>query len=646
MKTTANIPLHIGALAVALLPQISSLPLWVVLWCAISWGYVMLVVRYRLPMPGKTLRLVLTIGGTAAVLLSSGFHFDRYSSIALLWIMTSIKPMEIKTYRDEMVTIFLIYFLAVASLFYSSSLAIGLYTAFSICVSTAVLIHIHQPRSRFSGNLKLAASFMLKALPITLILFIIFPRISGSLWGMRSPATARSGFSDRLTPGAVTHLVRNKDVAFRAEFDSRLPEPDRLYWRGLVFWVFDGQAWQYRRHSIYYDEPLAGRDPAEYTITLEPHNQRWLFTLDLPYKFSSRAVFVSDHTLMSRWVIRQRIRYRAASYLTYNTGPFRGWESAALQIPAGTNPQAVALARKWRANANSMAAVVQTAMHYFQNGDFSYTLNPPLLGDDSVDDFLFKTRQGYCEHYASAFAFLMRAAGVPARIVGGYLGGELNPYGKYLIVRQSDAHVWVEVWLPRRGWVRADPTLAVAPQRIDQGAAAALPPEEQSALQTFSGSGVLSVYRLKLQLGWDAINNQWNKWVVGYSNYSQKTLFSKIGIKAGTRAGSFTALTLGLGILGGLGVLYFLRFVGRRAAKQDAVQQAYLKFCGKLARSGLARPPSQGPLDFTKMVLAVRNDLRTSVRDIVHLYISLRYAGGGSSDDLKRLKTLVRRFSP
>jgi transglutaminase-like putative cysteine protease len=646
MKTTANISLLIGALAMALVPHISGLPLWVVLWCIVAWGYVLLVIRYGLPMPGRTLRLILTIGGTAVILLTTGFSFDRYSSVALLWIMASIKPMEIRTYRDEMVTIFLIYFLAVASLFFTSSLAVGLYMAFSICVSTAVLIHIHQPRSKCSGDLKLAASLMLKALPLTLILFIVFPRINGSLWGMRSPATARSGFSDRLTPGSVSHLVRNNEVAFRAEFDGRIPEPDSLYWRGLVFWFFDGHTWQYSRNSIYFDPPLKGQDPVGYTITLEPHNQRWLFTLDLPYKYGSRALFISDHTLTSRWIVRQRIRYRAKSYLSYNTGPFREWESAALYIPAGTNPQAVALARKWRAGSNSLNGVVQTALRYFQSGDFSYTLNPPLLGDASVDDFLFNTRKGYCEHYASAFAFLMRAAGVPARIVAGYLGGELNPYGKYLIVRQSDAHVWVEVWLPRKGWVRIDPTLAVASRRVDQGAAAALPLEEQLSLQAYAGWGALARYRLTLGLGWDAVNNHWNKWVLGYSNYSQKTLFTRIGIKAGTWAGSAKAFVLGIGIMGSLSLLYFLGTMGRPAARQDAVQHVYLKFCAKLDRIGLARMPSQGPLDFTEMVIAVRNDLQTSVLDIVNLYISLRYAGGGNKDDLKRLKGLVKRFNP
>ena len=646
MKTNGNIQLHLGALAIAFLPHIPRLPLWVVFWCAIAWGYLLAVTKYRLPLPGKALRLVLTIGGTAAVLLTNGFSLDRYSSVALLWIMASIKPMEIRTYRDEMVTIFLNYFLAISSLFFASSFGVGLYMAFPLGATTALLIHLHQPRSKFSGNLGLSATLMLKALPLTLILFIVFPRIQGSLWGIRSPATARSGFSDRLTPGSVTRLVCNNDIAFRAAFDGRIPEPDRLYWRGLVFWIFDGQSWQPSRNNRYFDRPLKGQNSVAYTITLEPHNQRWLFALDLPYRSGSRALFLSDHTLTSPWIVRQRIQYRVQSYISYNTGQLWQGESAALQTPWGANPQATALARKWRADAKSMADVVDMALQHFRNNDFSYTLSPPPLGLESIDDFLFKTRKGYCEHYASAFAFLMRAAGIPARIVAGYLGGELNPYGKYLIVRQSDAHVWAEVWLPGKGWVRIDPTLSVAPQRVSQGAAAALPPEERSTLMAFTGSGPFAKYWLNLEFGWDAVNNQWNKWVLGYSKNMQKTLFSKIGIKPGTWAGLAKTIMLGIGLLGALSTLYFFRFIGKPPGQTDTVQNIYLKFCDKLDRIGLPRRPSQGPLDFAETVIAVRKDLKTRILDIANLYIYLRYAGNGNEDDVKRFKMLVKRFSP
>ena len=367
MPITKNIALHLGALAFALLPHIARLPLWVVFWCVIAWGYILVVVKYRLPLPGKALRLVMTIGGTAAVLLTTGFSLDRYSSVALLWIMACIKPMEIRTYRDEMVTIFLIYFLAVSSLFFSSSFAVGLYMAFSICVTTAVLIHIHQPRSLFSGNLGLSATLMLKALPLALILFVVFPRIHGSLWGLRSPATAQSGFSDRLTPGSVTRLVRNSDIAFRVAFDGRIPERDRLYWRGLVFWFFDGQSWQPSKNGRHFARPLKGQNSVAYTITLEPHNQRWLFALDLPYKFGSQGLIFTglylNLTLVRKTAdsIQGPILPHTTTRAGYGNGSLRPCK------PHGAQTRRRPL---WPANGGLTQIpwldVVNTALRYFQ----------------------------------------------------------------------------------------------------------------------------------------------------------------------------------------------------------------------------------------------------------------------------------------
>ncbi len=646
MDSNKNIAPLLVALGIALVPHTPHLPAWVVLWCVVSWGYLFATTKYHLPKPAKILRLILTAGGISGVLLTSGVSLDRDSSVALLWIMASIKPMEIRTYRDEMVTIFMTYFLAVSCLFFSSSLAVGLYMSVSICITTAVLIHLHHPPGKLSGKLGLSAKLILNALPLTLILFVVFPRIQGSLWGMRGTTEAFSGFSDRLAPGNVTSLVRNNAIAFRVKFDSQIPGSERLYWRGLVFWLFDGRAWHRSDNTINVALPIKGQNSVQYTITLEPHNQRWLFALDLPYDSETNAIMLSDQTLLSRRTVRRRLQYRLKSYTSYTTGPLWEWESAALQIPRNTNPEAVALARKWRAASANPDQFVNTALNYFRNNDFSYTLNPPPLGEDSIDDFLFRTRQGYCEHYASAFAYLMRAAGIPARIVAGYLGGELNPYGKYLIVRQSDAHVWVEVWLSGKGWVRTDPTLAVAPQRVVDGLAAALPPEERSLLSPLSGLGPFTKYWINLRLGWDAINNQWNRWVLGYSSSRQKALLAKIGIKINTRKGLATAIFLAVTAMWLMALFYFLSISKKSTTKKDVVKQAYLTFCAKLERIGLARMASQGPLDYTSMVVALRRDLKTSVVDVVNLYIRLRYGRGGDRDDMKRLKVMVKHFNP
>jgi transglutaminase-like putative cysteine protease len=592
------------------------------------------------------LRLLLTAGGILGVLLTSGAGINRYSSMALLWIMASIKPMEIRTYRDEMVTLFIIYFLSVSCLFFSNTPAVGLYMLMSLCVTTAVMIHIHHPSGKLRAKLGLSAGLMLRALPLALILFVVFPRIQGSLWGVHSPTEAQSGFSDRLAPGNVTRLVRNNAIAFRVKFDDRIPEPEQLYWRGLVFWQFDGRAWHRSSDAVKIALPVQGHGSTAYTITLEPHHHRWLFALDLPYESGPNAILLSDQTLLSRWKVRRRIQYRLKSYRSYTTGPLLAWESAALQLPRDRNPQAVALARKWRSTSPGPEQYLNTALNYFRDGGFSYTLNPPPLGQESIDDFLFRTRKGYCEHYASAFTYLMRAAGIPARMVAGYLGGELNPYGEYLIVRQSDAHVWVEVWLSGKGWVRTDPTLAVAPLRVAQGPAASLAPDERAIIRSLDALGPLANYWINFRLGWDAFNNQWNKWILGYTSSRQKTLLAKLGLRADTRQGLTTAIMLATAAMISIALCYFLRTSNKTGATQDAVQKAYRVFCAKLARIGLAKKPSQGPLDYSAMVVALRRDLEAGVVEIVNLYIRLRYAGDGSGDDRQRLKALVRQFDP
>ena len=646
MDDSRNIAPLLLALGIALVPHVSQLPLWVVLWCLVAWGYLYAAIKYRLPRPGRVVRLMMTIGGVLSVVLTSGFSLDRHTGLAMLWIMASIKPMETRTYRDEMVTVFMVYFLAVACLFFSSNLAVGLYIVLSICITTAVLIHLHHSPGKLNDKLGLAAGLMLKALPMALILFVMFPRIHGSLWGMRSPNQAVSGFSDQLAPGTVTQLVRSNAIAFRAEFENQIPSADHLYWRGLVFWRFDGRAWHRGEQTLSAKLPLSGENSTTYTITIEPHNHRWLFALDLPYASDPDTSILSDHTLTSRWRMRQRGQYRVQSYMTYSTGPLRQWELAALELPRGANLQAQALASRWRTESATPAQTVDTALNFFRTNNFSYTLNPPPLGENPIDDFLFRIRKGYCEHYASAFAYLMRAAGVPVRVVAGYLGGELNPYGGYLIVRQSDAHAWAEVWLPHRGWVRVDPTLAVAPQRAAQGTAAALPPEEQSIIGSLGVLGPYAKYWINLRLGWDEINNQWNRWVLGYSNTRQKTLLAKIGIKAGTRKGFAAAIILTTILIGLAALVYFLWISKSGRAQKDAVQKAYLSFCTRLARAGLVRRPSQGPLDYASMVVALRQDLKTSVFDIVNLYIGLRYGRSGDRNDRKRLKKMVSKFKP
>jgi transglutaminase-like putative cysteine protease len=643
-RTHAHIPPLLFVTALTFVPYIRHLPLWVTIWCTLSWTALLWVVRRHRRRPPVIVRRVLTLGGIVAVLLANSLTIDRDAGIAMLWIMASVKPMEIDSRRDLMVGIFLSYFLAVAVLFYSNSLTVCIYIVFTVICITAVLVQIHQLQGRRRQALGMAVRLAYQALPIALILFILFPRIQGGLWGFRNPATAVSGFSDRLVPGSVSQLVRSDEIAFRAEFEGMLPEPSQRYWRGVTFWHTDGQAWTRMEGNYGLSHPVRAYETVDYTITLEPHGQRWLFALDLPLQSGAGTAIRYDHTLVNRWDVSRRKRYEVRSAVDYETGPLWQWELAALDIPVGRNPKAAALARRWRDEFQKPEDVVQAALEYIRARAFSYTLNPPLLGQDAVDDFLFKVRSGYCEHFASAFAFLMRAGNIPARIVGGYLGGDVNPYGQYLIVRQSHAHTWVEVWLADKGWVRVDPTLAAAPARMDQGVAAALSPEERPALVAFDAWKPLQTVWQHVAFGWDALDNQWNKWVLGYSHVKQRSLLSRLGIDMRSWKGLAQSLMIGVLMIGVLVFFQVWRSRRRPYPKPDPVQKIYLQFCEKLSRCGWEREPFQGPLALYHMIPAGHPELKEAAHEITQLYIRLRYRPDAGPQVLRRFRQRVKAF--
>ncbi|CAN2039128.1 protein-glutamine gamma-glutamyltransferase [Candidatus Magnetomoraceae bacterium gMMP-15] len=377
---------------------------------------------------------------------------------------------------------------------------------------------------------------------------------------------------------------------------------------------------------------------------MEPHEQKWLFALDLPASKPDISIMLEGNTLISRRNVKNRILYNIKSCTFYNTGPLKKWELISLNLPLNVNLRAKKLAQKWREKTDNHRIIVDSALKFFRENEFYYSLNPPVLEDDFIDDFLFRTRKGYCEHYASAFAFLMRSAGIPCRIVGGYLGGELNPFGNYLIVRQSDAHVWAEVWLSDKGWIRVDPTSAVAPERVEQGMAEALPPEEIPAFLALPNLGPLSEYWQKIRFAWDAVNNNWNRWVMGYSFKRQKEFLSKIGIKIESWKGFISLLFMILGLISFFAALFFILILKKSSVKPDQVQKAYDKFCAKLAKINIYKRPEQGPVDYAKMVCLKRMDLIKPVNDITNLYVLLRYGNKGDENDLKKFKFLVKRF--
>jgi len=627
------------ALAVAFAPHLPRVPGFVGGFVGLAWGYA-LGMQYRgWPVPPRWLRAMLALGCLALVIFTYGRSFGRDAGVALLSLMLGLKAVESKSVRDMLALLFLAYFVVVTNVLYSQTLVMSGYMLFSVLAVTAALVHLHSGESGILPDLRRGGVLMAQALPLALLLFVFFPRLQGALWGMHDERDEGvSGFSETLEPGSVANLSLSRAVAFRVDFPGPIPARDSLYWRGLVLDSFDGLTWFKDLPFEFAELPAADLSPdsVSYALTMEPHNREWVFALDLPILAPRGTVLRSDQTLVSLRAVRSRARYELVSVQAPEPSPVPG--PAWTALPEKGNFQARELAAQWREKGLSPRETVQAVLGFFRDGGFVYTLRPGAMNEDIVDQFLFATRQGYCEHYSSAMTFLLRAAKIPARVVVGYQGGEENPMGGYLIVRQSDAHAWVEAWIDGR-WQRVDPTSVVAPQRLVTGVESFVP----------QGQGVLPPEGLRImrrvgrffQLGWDAANNSWNQWVLGFSHERQRGLWERLGVDPTTWAGAGKlAGVLALGLCIVLGAVFGV-MLRSRGGERDQVAVLYGRFCRRLARLGFPRGLAEGPLDYARRIERQSPGLKEVVRPIVDAYVALRYDGRG---DLAAFKRLVDEF--
>jgi transglutaminase-like putative cysteine protease len=583
----------------------------------------------------------------SAVYVSFGTLFGRSSGIALLVVLAGMKLMESRGLRDAYVLSSLGFFLVITNFLYSQSILTGVYMLAVVLLMTANLIAFSTASGELASRarMRMAAGMLMQAAPIMLILFFLFPRLPGPLWGLpRDAHDAVSGLSETMSPGRISRLSLSDAVAFRVSFQSAAPAPSQLYWRGPVMWHTDGRQWRSgqpaRSWRAQYVE-LQGA-PVDYTITMEPHQQSWLFALEIPTTIPRGAQMTQDFQLRMPKPIETRMRYEVRSFPEARLSRVSIEEqAAALALPAGMHPRARALALAWREELGDDEAVVARALAYFGSQPFVYTLTPPLLRNDPVDEFLFETLSGFCENYASSFAVLMRAAGIPARIVTGYQGGELNPLGEYLIVRQRDAHAWTEVWLENRGWVRVDPTGAVSPNRIQLGMDAAIPPTMGPAGLDLASKGPLWETWRRWRYGIDAIKTGWNEWVLGYGPSRQRELLARFGVDAG----NLSSLTMGMLVIVGAMLASLAAWLAwRRPPPVDPVLGVYRRYCAKLARAGVSRRTWEGPLDFAARVVSARPLLHEPVERITAMYVGLRYADDQVS--ISDFKRAVNAFRP
>ena len=590
---------------------------------------------------GKVLKLLVLVA-LASVLITFRTLNGPEAGTSLLLLLAMLKLLEAKGLRDYFLLMVIAYFIGIANFLYDQTVPLALYMIPAVWLTTVALLNVAHPDSErsFSVSARTTARLLLPALPMAAILFLLFPRISGPLWGFATQKhEGVSGLSSSMSPGDMSDLAQSDAVAFRVKFDGAVPPKNALYWRALVLHSYDGKTWSsgnlpWRRQLTMEPKGTA----VSYEVTLEPNNLPILYALDLPDKIPEDTALSASYEIETRAAVTERRLYKVTSYTDFRYGADmpRWMLRRDMELPVG-DPRTKALAQQWRATATAPAQVVQDALRMFHDQQFSYTLQPgQLTGENRVDQFLFTTKRGFCEHYAGAFVYLMRAAGIPAHVVIGYQGGELNPLDGYYVVRQQHAHAWAEVWLEGRGWVRVDPTAAVDPARVEEGLDASLPADE------LAGSFYTEhPWFGAVRNGWDALNTGWNEWVLAYGPELQAKFYSKIGLEYGNWLQLAMVLAgLFLLIFGG----YWLYLAWERRPPPAApLVRDYARFCHRLAQLGLKRRADEGPLDYAVRVGTSRPDLAREVGEITERYIELRYLDRG---DRRRFSKLVRSFRP
>jgi len=630
-------------------PFYLRIPVPVIMMVIIFTIWVATIALDRTSQPGKFVRLMLLVVTIAIMTVSYGTLLGQAAGTGFLILLSFLKLFEIRNRRDFYIVVYLNYFLIASNFFHTQSPWVAIYVVLIVVYLTSLLILFNDRLGSilWQQRLRIASRIILQAIPLMLVLFVLFPRIPGPLWGLPKDATtAVTGLSEDMSPGSMSSLIKSDEIAFRVRFQGDTPAHNAMYWRGPVLSQYDGQTWTAGYTSKQAIPNLRRSDVdtglITYTVTMEPHQRNWLFALEYPVDLQGSSYRLTrEMQLLNSKKITSIFQYTLLSdQQAINDGLFVQERERNLQIPKEVNPQTVALARTWLQESDGFAEdIVKRALVYIRNQPFVYTLNPPILGKNAMDDFLFDTRRGFCEHYSSAFVLLMRAAGIPARVVTGYQGGDQNPLDNYTIVRQSNAHAWAEVWLDEQGWVRVDPTAAVSPDRIESGIQDAVAERDQLPAILISDNALLRQARYQ----WDSFNNKWNEWIVGFDEKRQKQLFQQLGIQQADWQDLIIWLVVCMLLIGGLVAWWvFRQGIGNRP---DKIRQAYEQFCGKLAKAGSRRLINEGPQEYYARIRDKLVPACASAADkIVQQYCLIRYGGDDSAERTRMFQRSVKTF--
>ena len=586
---------------------------------------------------------------TALLVIAVAMSFRTLNGLAagtaLLIVMGALKVLESRSRRDDAIVVAVMLFLMLAGALAGQSLwraPFYLLSLWGACTAFALIAH---PDSVLSTRaaLRLSARALAMSLPLTIACFVFFPRVTGQFWTLERGEAARTGLSDEMSPGSIRELATEYDLAFRASFDGAPPARTALYWRGPVLNNFDGFTWR-RDRAVYYTEPKLEflGEPVRYRITLEPTNRPWIFALDTVIAPPRRNIFMSfDRQLVAMDPLTSVNSYDAESHLRTRSQEKLSPRAKRLetQLPLDRNPRARALALDIRARTGSDAEFASAVLEWFRTNGLEYTLEPGVTSVDSVDTTLFDSKKGFCGHFASAYADMMRVGGVPARIVTGYLGGEWNPIGGYYMVRQSEAHAWTEVWLDGSGWTRIDPTAVVAPERLQRGVFDLLSGSLPAASTYLHNTPWLK----RLSQIWDGANQWWQSSVVEFNFRAQLDLLNRLGIEDADWEHLGWIFAAGMVLWIGWVALTLRRSVAR--VKPDRIARAWLRATRKLARVAPPRADSEGPLDFARRIASARPELAPSVTSLAERYARLRFGPTPDAAQIAEFEREVRRLA-
>jgi protein-glutamine gamma-glutamyltransferase len=627
-------------------PHIDHIPkaLVVFFYLLLSWRFIGVWKQNWLP--NKLIIFFLTVCGLALLYSQHQGVLGRDGGTRLFVTALALKLLEIKSERDLYLISYLAFIVAASQFLYEQSLLMAAYILFVCCVMLATLVCINSGKPQTVAALKTASLIIVQAIPMAVVLFILFPRVEAPRWLLfNQEHQARTGLSDSMEPGSISDLGVSGELVFRVKFNGAMPPSEQRYWRGPVLSHTDGKRWtQVKdiRFGQFLDNPVFKGSSYQYTLLMEPQDKKWVFAMDMPAEFSLPLSRNANYQLITSENPDKRAEYKITSYSNYNTGYINRTEfKDSTQLPDEPSGKIKQLVKQLHGFDSTPEHFIENLLNHFRKENFHYTLTPPLMEAYPIETFLFETRYGFCSHYAAAFVYLMRVAHIPARVVTGYQGGELNMAGNFLEIRQADAHAWAEVWIENKGWVRFDPTAAIAPERIErnididqlvQGGAISYVMTSAAAQEAFN-------WLKQARQLWSNVDYNWQRWVINYDNKNQSRFLSSLGI-ADIKAMIYWMV----GIIGLITALLSWLLLYQKQKTTDPTLRIYNRFCKKVVKRGLLRGRGEGAKDFAGRVKIKLPEQARNIDQITDVFIKLRYGKNATPVDLKIFNKLVERF--